>query len=312
MNKLFLFFLGCIFFILGCQTLQKETPVVRKEIRDTPGVSQVDNFQQGPRKRVMVLPFIDEKLDRSQILRDQSKNAFIDDLNRTGSVFAVDGRELKLNLDRMIENREYKMKEIVKPASLLGVAALIEGKIIDIRIARKSDKVGLVRQMKTIFEIVVRMRVINPRTQKELFNTVKTVTLEEAGTRVAERVEKDQFIQNNPEMIETLVKEAFLEFTPQIVTSLDKISWEGRIAAISGDRIYLNVGKISGIELGDLLKVSDEGDDVYDPESGTHIGKVSGRMKGTLEVISYFGNDGAIAVIHSGSGFRENDKVELY
>ena len=27
---------------------------------------------------------------------------------------------------------------------------------------------------------------------------------------------------------------------------------------------------------------------------------------------SYFGNDGSIAVIHSGSGFRENDRVELY
>ena len=35
-------------------------------------------------------------------------------------------------------------------------------------------------------------------------------------------------------------------------------------------------------------------------------------MKGTLEVISFFGTDGSIAVIHSGSGFRENDKVELY
>lgn len=312
MKLIFTSFVVVCFFILGCQTLQKETPVIRKEVRDTPGLSQTENNHQGPRKRVMVLPFIDENPDRPQILRDQSKNAFIDDLNRSGAVFAVDGRELKLDLVRMIENREYKMKDIVKPATQLGIAAIIEGKIMDIRIARKSDKVGLVRQMKTIFEIVVRMRVVNPRTQRELFNTVKTVTLEESGTRVAERVEKDQFIQNNPEMIESLVKEAFLEFTPQIMASLDKISWEGRIAAISGDRIYLNVGKISGIELGDLLKVSDEGDDVYDPESGTHIGKVPGRMKGTLEVISYFGNDGAIAVIHSGSGFRENDKVELY
>ena len=103
-----------------------------------------------------------------------------------------------------------------------------------------------------------------------------------------------------------------MEFTPQIISSLGKISWEGRIAAISGDRIYLNVGRISGLEVGDLLKVSDEGDDIYDPESGGHIGKVPGRMKGTLEVISYFGNDGAIAVIHSGSGFKENDKIELY
>jgi hypothetical protein len=35
-------------------------------------------------------------------------------------------------------------------------------------------------------------------------------------------------------------------------------------------------------------------------------------MKGSLEVISYFGQDGAIAVIHSGSGFKENDRIEMY
>ncbi len=103
-----------------------------------------------------------------------------------------------------------------------------------------------------------------------------------------------------------------LDFTPQVLASLDKVSWEGRIAAINGDRIYLNVGRVSGLQVGDLLKVTEDGDDVYDPESGSHIGRVPGRLKGTLEVISYFGNDGAIAVIHSGSGFKENDKVELY
>jgi hypothetical protein len=113
-------------------------------------------------------------------------------------------------------------------------------------------------------------------------------------------------------MIETLVKDAFLDFTPQIVGAIDKVSWEGRIAAINGDRLYLNVGKISGLQIGDLLKVMEDGDDVYDPESGGHIGRVPGRMKGTLEVISYFGNDGAISIIHSGSGFKENDRIEQY
>jgi len=76
--------------------------------------------------------------------------------------------------------------------------------------------------------------------------------------------------------------------------------------------LYLNVGRTSGLQVGDLLKVMDDGDDIYDPENGSHVGRVPGRLKGTLELISYFGADGSVAVIHSGSGFKENDRVEIY
>src|SRR5690606_18664121 len=97
-----------------------------------------------------------------------------------------------------------------------------------------------------------------------------------------------------------------------IIQAADKLSWEGRIAVIEGPRIYLNSGRVSGLNVGDILKVTAKGDEIYDPETGDFIGVAPGRMKGTLEVVSYFGTDGAISVVHSGSGFRENDYVELY
>jgi hypothetical protein len=90
------------------------------------------------------------------------------------------------------------------------------------------------------------------------------------------------------------------------------MTWEGRIAMIAGDRVYLNAGRLSGLQINDILKVTEEGKEIYDPQTGRFIGKAPGRMKGTVEVVSYFGKDGAIAVIHSGSGFKENDRVEMY
>jgi hypothetical protein len=81
---------------------------------------------------------------------------------------------------------------------------------------------------------------------------------------------------------------------------------------VSGERVFINAGRLSGLQVGDILKVTEEGDDVYDPENGRFIGTAPGRLKGTIEVVSYFGRDGAIAVVHSGSGFQENDRVELY
>lgn len=305
------FLLAVVVLCLGaCTTFDRTNPTLRREIKDVSYEARRDD--SAPRKRIMVLPFLDAGDKRPQELRDQARSAFIADLNRTGEVIALDSRELKVDLAKNIQNGQYKLQEIAKEAQALGVSTVLEGKIIDIRIKRKADNVGVVRHLTTAFEVVAQVRVVTGRAGREVFNTIKTVTVEEQGVRVGERVETDKFLANNPEMITVIVKDAFLDFTPQVLASLDKVTWEGRIAAINGDRIYLNVGRVSGIQVGDLLKVTEDGDDIYDPESGGHIGRVPGRLKGTLEVISYFGNDGAIAVIHSGSGFRENDRVELY
>lgn len=296
--------------IAGCAMIDRSQPSTRREVRDVNYEARRDD--SAPRKRVMILPFLDSSEKRPQELRDKARSAFIMDLNRTGEIVAVDSSELKIDLSKMMSGGQYKLAEIAKLAQTLGMNAVLEGKINDIRIKRKADNVGIVRHLATAFEVVAQVRIIQARTGKELFNTVKTVTVEEKGVRVAERVETDRFLTNNPEMIEVIVKDAFLEFAPQVLGALERVSWEGRIAAINGDRIYLNVGRVSGLQVGDLLKVLEDGDDVYDPESGGHIGRVPGRLKGTLEVISYFGNDGAISVIHSGSGFKENDRIEIY
>lgn len=305
-----LFSLLVLLSLTACVSMDRSTPSVRRDVKDVN--YQTRQEDSGPRKRLMVLPFLDVSDKRPQELRDRARSAFLIDLNRGGELIALDSSDLKLDMTKMVEGGQYKLQDLSKQAQTLGVNAILEGKILDIRIKRKTDNVGIVRHLTSVFEVVTQVRIVQARTGKEIFNTVKTVTLEEQGVRVAERVETDKYLANNPEIIQTLVKDAFLDFTPQIIAALDKVSWEGRIAAINGDRIYLNVGKISGLQMGDLLKVLEDGDDVYDPESGSHIGRVPGRLKGTLEVISYFGNDGSIAVIHSGSGFKENDRVELY
>ena len=317
MTKYFLLFVFGLQ-ILGCTLLsnqqEKEKPST-ESIAPKASYSSDSNLMKessGPKKRLMVLPFIDLKESRPVSLRESARNNFIKELNKTNYLIAIDSSDLKLDLTKFYSSGEYKLDDISKPVASMGVVAILEGRIEDIRVKRTSDEVGVFRQLKTRFEAVVRVRMLSTRSAKELINTVKTVTLDEAQTRVAENVSADRMLETNPELINTLVTDAFLDFTPQITAAIDRLGWEGRIAMINGDRIFINVGKISGVQVGDLLKVSDEGDDVYDPQTGRFIGKVQGRLKGTLEGVSYFGQDGSIAIIHSGAGFKENDRVELY
>jgi hypothetical protein len=318
-NILGLFFIvSLVLGITGCSIFgnQSEAPTANKPTLTT-------NAQGGliaprapedisPRKRVMVLPFLDTKEGRPAALREQSREEFIRDLNIRGGVIALNSADLKMDLSKFVAGNEYKMDEITKAASSMGIVAILEGRIEDLKVKRQAEEVGLFRQMKTRFEASVRVRIFGARSGKELFNTLKTVTLDDAQTRVAENANADRLLESNPVLMQKLVSDAFLDFTDDINSTIDKLGWEGRVAMISADRIFLNVGRISGVQMGDILKVSDEGEDVYDPQTGRYVGRVPGRLKGTLEVVSFFGQDGAIAIIHSGAGFKENDRVELY
>ena len=268
------------------------------------------------KKRVVILPFIDKQSVRDLTILKNSRDAFMDSLNATNELIAIDSGVLKLDLNKYIKDNMYDLKAIAKDSHNAGISSILEGRIIDIRFKDENlisvDNSSSLKSRKVAFEIVVQARMFNVRSEQELFNTVKTVSITEDNSKIPENISSENFFNRNPELTELLIKDAFSDFNAKLVDSLKFIVWEGRIAALQGEKIYLNVGQISGVQMGDILKVVDDANEIYDTELGYHVGKVAGRVKGTLEVVGYFGQDGAISVIHSGAGFKENDRVELY
>lgn len=268
------------------------------------------------KKRVVVLPFIDKSSTRDLKILKNSREAFMDSLNNSGELIALDSSVLKLDLNKYIKDNMYDLKAIAKDSQSAGVSSILEGRIIDMRFKNESqttvDNSSSLKSRSVSFEIVVQARMMNIRSEQELFNTVKTVTIEEENSKIPENITSETFFNRNPELTELLIKDAFLDFNTKLLDSLKLITWEGRIAALHGEKIYLNVGLISGVQVGDILKVVDDGREIYDTELGYHVGKVSGRVKGTVEVVGFFGQDGSIGVIHSGAGFKENDRIEIY
>lgn len=313
MKKSTLFFV-VFAFLTGCVSMnqtESQKITVKKTVHDDDYRVKPDDTEL--KKHVVVLPFLDKKREtRPDEVRDQAREAFVMDLNKIKSVLVVDTEKLKIKPEKYLNSEGYDLKKIAQDSQKQGVSSIIEGQIIDVRLKNAADQIGLIRNMKIAYEVIVRMRVMNIRSEQELFNTIKTVTLEEESPRVIERVSTDQYFARNPDLVKILIKDAFLDFTPQIQESLHQITWEGRIATIRDDKVYLNVGRISGVQIGDIFKVVEDGSEIYDPEIGYHIGKIRGKTKGTLEIVSYFGQDGAVAVIHSGAAFKEGDRVEAY
>lgn len=312
LNLLVFLVSGCAAFApMAAETKANEPVAIRRKIKDVDYRSNSDDKEM--KKRLVVLPFVDkDSLKRPETARKNAREAFINDLNLSEKFIVMNSDQLTVNPENYIKNDEYDLKRLAQDSQKSGISSIVEGQIIDVRFKKRADQIGLVRNLEATYEVVVRLRIQSVQTGQEMFHTVKTVTLEDKNTRVAERTSEDQVFLKNPELVEILIKDAFLDFSQQIQEAMDQVTWEGRIAAIRGDKVYLNVGRISGVQVGDLLKVVEDSSEVYDPEVGYNLGKVQGRTKGTLEIISYFGNDGAVAIVHSGAGFKESDRVEVY
>ena len=96
-----------------------------------------------------------------------------------------------------------------------------------------------------------------------------------------------------------------------ITAQLTSDRWTGRIASIKGSNIYINAGQNTGLNIGDVLVVQELGDEIIDPQTGVSLGRAPGQTRGQLKITAFFGKDGSVASIVSGSKFKQNDLVKL-
>ena len=310
--------LNAAFFLAlsGCSLLSERPPSDHQpRVHDVPFQAR-ENRDNSPRKRVLLLPFLEEPTARSGKAATMAREIVARELRASDDIVVISNRDLSSDAGKapvsLLKNGDYDYDAITKVANAMGLAAVVSGRVIDVKARRSGDSVGLVRQVRAKIQATVQIKVYSAKSGKEILNESKTADVEDATTRIAERSDADRFLEDDPQLIDSVVTEAFRAAAPKVIQAINKISWEGRVALIKGERLFLNAGRLTGLQIGDILKVTDEGEDVFDPETGTMIGRVPGRLKGTIEVVSYFGKDGAVSIVHSGSGFKENDLIELY
>lgn len=186
----------------------------------------------------------------------------------------------------------------------------VQGSIEQFNIEREKSKKGLIREEKVKILISINLKIKDIKNKTTIFD--KTISGNDTYTNNKLYTSEDLDNDYDEKVVNRLLSDMFEKVYPLVSASLSKLSWTGRIAKIDFSKVYINAGRKSGVKVGDLLKVVDTGNAINDPLSGKLIGIAPGRVKGTIEVEAYFGEDGSIANIHTGGGFRVGDRVELY
>lgn len=204
-----------------------------------------------------------------------------------------------------------KLAQLSRKAKMSGVNIVIFGRIKEARVRQKNDEVGFVRKVKSMAETFLEVKVFDVLNNKELYSETLDGNISDDNMRFYQEASEENLAYRQ-ELLRYSVKSAARKFVPSVIRVGSKLDWLGRVAKIIGTRMYINAGRESGINLGDILKVITEGQEVYDPESGAMIGMSPGEVKGTLEVVDFFGVDGAVCILHSGGSVTEGDFVQLY
>lgn len=204
-----------------------------------------------------------------------------------------------------------KLAQLSRQAKISGINLVVFGRVIDARIREKSDEIGLVRQTKSYTESKVEIRIFDVNSNREILNETLRGFADDSNFRFFTEAQEER-LNYRRDLLRYAVKVAVRQAIPKVVATSAKLDWVGRVAKIIGNKIYVNAGRSSGIQISDILKVITEGQEIFDPETGGMIGISKGEVKGTIEIIDYFGPDGAVAILHSGGQVQEGDFVQLY
>ena len=280
--------------------------------RDYQGISEKREEFSGIKKKLAILTLFNEALQGGKDLAVVATEELRRELMDSG-VFTSTPNAVRLfgSSKEIYSDAGNKLFQITRKAKLSGVNLIIYGRIVSARIREKSDEIGLIRKIKTHMDAEVEVRIHDVNSGREIYNDSIKSTTEDNVHRFFSIDRKDK-LNYRRELLRYGIKVAIRKSIPKIIKISSALSWTGKIARITGSKIYINAGRQSGINIGDILQVMTEGDDIFDPDTGALIGKAKGQVKGTLEIIEYFSANGSIAVLHSGGAVVEGDIVQLY
>lgn len=277
------------------------------------GKSATDRVEAAgqPKKKVMVFAFWNDTPVRAPILGAFGADELKRGLSISRRLIVPKDLSTMLTTDDFVSGEKVKVAQLIREGRRLGVAVVAIGRITKIVFRQRGDEIGIFRQKQSLTSVAVELKIFDVAAGREVAALGRTgeTTANASVAMEEENLESQDF---RTEMAKLALRNAVTSLVPDVIRTIEKMVWQGRIAKLTGTKVYVNAGKSSGLVSGDILKVLSMGDDVYDPKTGAYLGRAPGQLKGTLEVVDFIGTDGAVSEVHTGGNFQEGDVVQLY
>ncbi len=289
----------------GCTPKKKEPKTVATPAR------QVE--PQGPKKRVGIFEFENKSRYGKNRLGNAAVDALYTELEESGAFVLYersDLAELEKEFD-LIESGKVNMATAAQAGKLVGVQAVVVGTISQFGMWEEAKDVLGYKKKVEIAEATIDVRVVDVTSGRVIYA--------DSGTGRVER-EIETFLGYGAKatydetMADKALRDAMSKFVDNLIREVMALPWEGYVMDVERtggqELIYVNAGRLSGIETGMELRVKRVTGELTDPVTGEFKGYKTTPL-GTAEVVDLTGEDVSVARMVKGSGAERGDMVVI-
>ena len=309
MQTLFLS-LATLLSLSSCNLIR--SPMASSSSSTRPPPKEENVFSAGVKKRVALLTFFNESQRGGEDLGIMATEELRRELARAPEFLIPPPTEQNWGQSKEIYvGGGNKLTRLAHRAKNTGYNFILYGRIIKSDVQELNDEIGLIRETKSYTYAKVEVHLYDVNSNKNVYTGILKGHADDRSVYFLGQ-NREQRLNYRRQLMRYAVRIAVRRAIPKLIKIAEQVNWVGRIAKIIGNKIYLNAGRKSGIKIGDVMRVVTDGEQIKDLETGSLIGMSKGELKGTIEVVDFFGPDGSVAILHSGGGVLEGDFVRLY
>ncbi len=260
-----------------------------------PGLAMVNFNYPSPKmkRKVIVLPVTDMTNYKEEHLGELATKRLISRLENTGTIICMDPNTTNIQ-GVLTDSANLKTLNEV-----FGVVAVLKASLSDVYTS--TSKIEGKQQQETSFAM--------SKLSVDVYNTDTGTILKQLSGRNPVFLSREGGDMSSEKAKMKSIDLAIEMIADDLLKAVLTLDWHARIASIEEGKVYLNAGRLSGLEKGGILEVYAPGEQILDSKTKAPLGRKKGNFKGELEVVELFGVDASWAKPKKGTNFSATDLV---
>ncbi|HVO32922.1 MAG TPA: CsgG/HfaB family protein [Elusimicrobiota bacterium] len=294
--------------LLALVTIAGCAPSETVKQKETMTINQPEGMV-GLKRRIGVVDFQNKSAYGQNRLGTSASDILITELAKSGKFIVVE----RDKIDQILAEQKLDMTGAIDPntaakvGKILGLNAIVTGSISQFGSDTEGSEYLITQSKSQVVKCTVDIRVVDAETGQILYaDSGSGIAKQHTGgvLGLGTRAGYDESLDGEA------LRAAIVKFTNNIVAQVEKKPWSCRVADVDGPNIYLNAGHESNVPIGKKLMVYHAGRAITDPTTGLVIGNTEAEL-GQIKVTRYFGDDGSVAELLSGSLPSKGDVARL-
>lgn len=298
----------------GCASMKgqvKDDTTLTKTSRELQQTSDVNDYK-GPRLRVGVVNFQNKTPSRVLGIGEAAADILGTILQKTDRFIVIPQQDI----DSILAQQRMGASGIVNPdtaaqmGQVLGLNAIVTGSVTAYSEAEEGSDYLVAKSKKQIARVTVDYRIVDTTTGMQIMADSGAGIYTKSVSRVLGMGSKAGY---DPDLRDGALRDALNKAMVNMMHKLGTRKWNGRIAQVDGENLYVNAGQKSGLNVGVKLKVFRPGKEIVDPVTHVKLGTTESAIGEAIVQQNDLGDAGdlSIAVTSSGTGFKPGDIVKL-